>query len=143
MSGKKDLAGQRQRFDDAPYSRLLGMRLLELSEGYARVEVTLRPEFANFAGLVHGGLLMSLADQAFGCALNTLDRLYVATQFNIHILGGAAWGETLVAEGRVVHAGRTTGLGEMAVRDSSGRLVALATGAVVALQREEKAVQSP
>lgn len=137
MPGEPDWAALRERFDGAPYSRLLGMRLLELSEGYARVEVTLLPEFANFAGLVHGGLLMSLADQAFGCALNTLDRLYVATQFNIHLLGGAAWGETIVAEGRVRHAGRTTGLGEMSVRTASGRLIALATGAVVALRQEE------
>ncbi|MCL4465346.1 MAG: PaaI family thioesterase [Chloroflexi bacterium] len=137
MAGKPNLEELRRRFDEAPYPRLLGLRLLELQEGYARVAVSLRPEFANFAGLVHGGLLMSLADQAFGCALNTLDRLYVATQFNIHILGGARLDETLEAEGRIVHAGRTTGLGQMSVRTASGRLVALATGAVVALQKEE------
>jgi len=125
----------RQRFDASPYAVLLGMRVVALARGYARLELRVRPEFANFAGLTHGGLLMSLADHAFGCALNTLGRTYVAVQFNIHFLGTATDGELLVAEGRVVHAGRTSGLGEMEVRNGGGRLVARATGTVVAFAR--------
>ncbi len=136
MEGKGiDLAALRRRFDESAYAALLGMQVVELAPGYAKVELRLGTQFANFAGLTHGGLVMSLADHAFGCALNTLDRLYVAVQFNIHFLGAAPAGETLIAEGKVVHAGRTAGLGEMSVRDSTGRLVALATGSVVALER--------
>ncbi len=130
-----DFTALRRRFDESAYAALLGMRVVELAPGYAKVELRLGKQFANFAGLIHGGLIMSLADHAFGCALNTLDRLYVAVQFNIHFLSSAPAGQTLVAEGKVVHAGRTAGTGEMSVRDAAGRLIALATGAVVALDR--------
>lgn len=130
------LAALRQRFDESPYAKLIGARVVELSPGYAKVQLRVSTRFTNFAGLTHGGLVMSLADHAFGCALNTLDRVYVAVQFNIHLLGAAPAGALLLAEGRVVHAGRTAGVGEMSVRDGEGRLVALATGTVVALDRE-------
>ncbi|MHB1004316.1 MAG: PaaI family thioesterase [Chloroflexota bacterium] len=133
MTDETRLDALRQRFDASTYATLLGMHVTAIAPGYARVELRLRPEFANFAGLTHGGLLMSLADHAFGCALNTLDRVYVAVQFNIHFLGRPDPGALLVAEGKVMHAGRTAGTGEMTIRDESGRLIASATGAVVAL----------
>jgi acyl-CoA thioesterase len=123
----------RRLFDESPYAKLLGMRVVDLSEGRATVQLPVRDDFANFAGLTHGGLLMSLADHAFGCALNTLDRTYVAVQFNLNFVGRAAVGDTLLAEGRVLRAGRSTGHGEMVVRDQRGNLVAEALGAVVAL----------
>lgn len=102
--------------------------MVELARGYAKVELTVRPEFANSPGWYAGGLVMSLADHAFGCALNTLGRLYVAVQFTIPSPGGASVGETLTAEGRVLHAGRTTGLGETEVRGEGGRLVVSLSG---------------
>lgn len=123
------------RFDASPYARFMGMRVLDLGPGYARVAMTLREEHLNFAGYIHGGVLMSLADQAFGCATNPVDALYVATQFNIHFLAAASVGDTLIAEARVVHAGRSSGVTEMRVQDASDRLIALATGAVMAVHR--------
>lgn len=125
----------RRRFDESPYARLLGMKVVAIGKGHASVKLTVRDDFANFAGLTHGGLLMSLADHAFGCALNTLDRTYVALQFNINIVGRAVPGEDLTAEGRILHAGRRAGHGEMRVFDQAGKLVAVATGSVVALER--------
>jgi acyl-CoA thioesterase len=133
LAKSADLEALRRQFDESPYAIMLGMRVVELAPRYAKVELRVRSEFFNFAGLVHGGLVMSLADHAFGCALNTIGPLYVAVQFNLHFLAGANEGEVLVAEGRVLHAGRTTGLGEMEVRGEGGRLVAKATGTVVSL----------
>ncbi|MDA8218099.1 MAG: PaaI family thioesterase [Dehalococcoidales bacterium] len=138
MSEAIDYQALRARFDDSPYARLLGMRLVELAHGYAKVELEVSSQFANFAGLPHGGVLMSLADHAFGCALNTLGRTYVAVQFNMHLLGAPTPGSLIQAEARVVHAGRTMGMAEMAVRYPDGRLLASATGTVVALQRSPR-----
>ncbi|MCL4531815.1 MAG: PaaI family thioesterase [Actinobacteria bacterium] len=121
------------RFNDSPYARLMGMRVTELSRGHAKIKMALRDEHRNWASLIHGGVIMSLADQAFGCATNTLDRVYVAVQFSISLLAAPGPGDTLVAEGRVLHAGRTTGMAEMTVHDETGRLVAKATGTVVGI----------
>jgi len=120
-------------FDESPYAQLLGMRLIELAPGRAKVAMEVRPEFRNAAGLVHGGLIMSLADHAFGCATNSLGRAYVAVQFGINLLAAPAVGTTIYAEAQVLHAGRRAGSAEMAVRDGDGKLLAKALGTVVAV----------
>ncbi len=128
-----DLEELARGFDESPYARLLGMRLVELAPGRAKVALEIRPEHLNFAGLVHGGLVMSLADQAFGCATNSLGRTYVAVQFGISRLATPAVGATIPAAAEVLHAGRRAGAAEITVRDPAGRLLARALGTVVAV----------
>lgn len=121
-------------FDESPYAVTLGMKLLELGEGYARVSLDVTRAHDNWDGVTHGGLVMSLADQAFGCSVNTLGRRYVALQFNIHFLAACNAPQRLTAEGRVIHAGRRAGMAEMLVRDEKDRVIARASGAVIGLE---------
>jgi len=118
----------RASMENCPYSRLLGLRLLELAEGYAKVAVKLGPEHANFLGGVNGGLILSLADYGFACSCNTLGQVRVAVQFNMNFLSAPAFGGDLRAEARTVHAGKTIVLAEISITDTSGKLVAKATG---------------
>ncbi len=129
----EEYAALAERFDRAPYSRFMAMQVLDLSRGYAKVTMDLKAEHTNWYDYVHGGVIMSLADQAFGCATNTLDRMYVAVQFSISLVAAPAVGQLLTAEARVRHAGRTTGMAEMTVVDGQGRLIATAIGTVVAV----------
>ena len=57
---------------DEPIAGFLGMRLIDLSPGFARVAMTMKPDYINFNGMVFGGIVMSLADQAFAYATNSL-----------------------------------------------------------------------
>ena len=121
----------RASMDNSPYARQLGFRLLELSEGYAKVAVSLRPEHANFFGMIDGGLVMSLADYAFACSCNTFGRARVAAQFSTNFISAAAMNGDLRAEGRTIHAGKTMALTEISVTDASGRIIAKATGTAI------------
>jgi acyl-CoA thioesterase len=118
-----------------PYSKLLGIELVEVSSGYAKVSAIVKPQHRNFLGKTHGGWMMSLADQAFALAGNTIPGNYVAVQFNINILRNPQVGERVLATGKVVHQGKTLGLVEMEVEDSSGNLLATASGIIVALKK--------
>ncbi|HIE17155.1 MAG TPA: PaaI family thioesterase [Dehalococcoidia bacterium] len=109
------------------------MRLLELSQGYARVAAKLRPEYLNFNGMVFGGIIMSLADQAFAYATNSVITPNVASQFNIHFIAGATSGDELIAECRVVRTGRRVCISEMTVTNQDGKLIAKATGTTIPL----------
>lgn len=126
-----EIEEMRQRFDNSPYALQLGMKIVELSHGYAKVKLELRKEFLNWDNLIQGGLIVSLLDQAFGCALNTLENIYVAVQLNINFLSAASVDETLYAESRVLHAGKSLGVSEMTVVDSKGKTIARATGTTV------------
>ena len=128
-----DVEEMRKRFDDSPYAHSMGMKLVELSKGYARVKLELKKEFLNWENLIHGGVIASLLDQAFGCSLNTLENIYVAVQLNINYLAAAPVGETLHAESKVIYAGKKLGVSEMTVVDSKGKTIARATGTTVSL----------
>ena len=118
----------REKFDNSPCALYLGMKLTELSPGYAKVELKLKRDFLNWDNNIHGGIIATLLDQAFGCASNTLENIHVAVQMNIHFLAAAPMGETIYAESRVLHAGKRVGTSEMTVTDSKGKTIARASG---------------
>jgi acyl-CoA thioesterase len=114
-----------------PIASFLDMKLIELTPGYAKVAMKVKPEHLNFNGMVFGGIVMALADQSFAYATNSLVTPSIATQFNIHLISGAAVGDELTAECRVLKSGRRIGVSEMTVTDQKGKLIAKATGTTV------------
>ena len=114
-----------------PIASFLKMKLVELSPGYSKIAIKLTPEHLNFNGMVFGGIVMAVADQAFAYATNSLVSPSIATQFNIHLISGAAAGDTLTAECRVIKSGRRIGVSEMTVTNQAGKLIAKATGTTV------------
>jgi acyl-CoA thioesterase len=111
-----------------PVAGFLGMKLEELSPGFARVTMQMRPEYINFNGMVFGGIAMSVADQAFAYATNSITSPNLAIQFNINLISAVAATDTITAECRVVKAGKRISVSEMKVTNQTGRLVASATG---------------
>jgi acyl-CoA thioesterase len=114
-----------------PIAKSLGMELAELTPGYAKITMTLKPEHLNFNGLVFGGIIMCLADQAFAYGMNSLVMPSIATNFSIQLIAGAKVGDVLTAECRPLKSGRRVGFAEMTVTDQNGKLIAKATGTTV------------
>jgi acyl-CoA thioesterase len=114
-----------------PIASFLNMKLAELTPGYSKVTMKLTADHMNFNGLVFGGIVMSIADQAFAYATNSLVSPSIATQFNIHLIAGASPGDELIAECRVIKSGRRIGVSEMTVTNQDGKLIAKATGTTV------------
>ncbi len=125
------LAELRARAEGEPIASFLKMRLLELSPGYAKVAMKLTPEYENYNGLVFGGIIMSVADEAFGYAVNSVDHPSVATQFNTHFIAAARVGDELIAEGRLVKSGKRVSIAEVTVTNQDGKLIAKATGTTI------------
>ena len=86
----------------------------------------IRRESQNPWGMVHGGALYTLADDAAGGAAHSDGRHYVTQHGDLHFLDNRARG-TIRAAGRVRHRGRSTVLVDVEITDEAGAL--LATGA--------------
>ncbi len=127
----ENVARLRATEPDEPIARFLGMKLVELSPGYARVVMKLGPQHVNFNGLVFGGIIAAVADQAFAYATNSLIQPSIASQFNIHFIAGPKPGDELIGECRVLKSGRRVGVSEMTVSTSDGKLIAKATGTTI------------
>jgi phenylacetic acid degradation protein PaaD len=128
-----DINEMRNKFDESPCAVYMGMSLVDLSKGYAKVKMELKKEHLNWENMIHGGIVATVLDQAFGCACNTLENIHVAVQMNVHFMKAPAVGETIYAESKVIHAGKRMGTSEMKVCDSKGNEIARATGTTVCI----------
>jgi len=118
----------------------LGLKLVETGEGTAVVEMATTEDMANHSGVVHGGMISTLADSAMGRSLRTLRPGVVrAMSFDLKLnfINAAKVGETLRATGHVIHAGRRTAVAECRVEGSDARLVATAS-ATFAVTRDKE-----
>jgi acyl-CoA thioesterase len=111
-----------------PFSRFLGIELLELREGYSKTTLVIEDHMLNFHGLPHGGVIFSLADAAFAAACNSYGQVAVALHVDVSFLAAVEVGARLVAEATEEHLGGRTGLYRLAVTKEDGTLVALCHG---------------
>lgn len=115
----------RRRMADNAFMHYTHIEIQEVEQDRAAVALTLRPEHRNPFGIVHGGVLYTMADNAAGCAVHTDGRGYVTQNGQLHFLRPAREG-TLRAEAAVRRRGRATALIQVDITDEGGRL--LATG---------------
>lgn len=110
------------------FSRWLGIEVLEISEGYSKLRMTVRPEMVNGFGIAHGGIAFSLSDSAFAFACNNRNNLSVALDTSINFLKPVHPGDVLTAEAREIHNGKSTGLYQVTVTNQRNHTVALFKG---------------
>jgi uncharacterized protein (TIGR00369 family) len=97
-------------FAAVPFNQLNGLRLQHLDEHSAQVVAPARAEFVQEQGVIHGGLLTILADNA--AVYLTLPRLaaderMTSIEFKMNFLAaGQAGAGDLVASARVIRAGK-------------------------------------
>lgn len=113
-----------------PFAQLVGLACQEMAGGWARFTLEVRPEHLNPHGVVHGGVLYTLADTAMGAALTSRlepGERCTTLELKINYVAPAVDG-TLRCEARVVERTRRVAVLEARIHDAGGRLLALATG---------------
>lgn len=95
-----------QSIKETAYYQLLGLELQKIGPGYAEIVVKSAAQHSNPLGLIHGGLIMSLADAAMGNAVRSLGIKGVTADCSVALPGAAKFGELIVARGEVVKPGR-------------------------------------
>jgi acyl-CoA thioesterase len=88
----------------------LGVKVLEVKDGYAKLSLDITKSHTNSLGAAHGGVIFALADCAFAEASNFGETVAVAVQVSINFLKPAFEGDTLTAEAVRVSDGKTLGL---------------------------------
>ena len=110
------------------FSQWLGIQIIEIREGYSKIQMTIREEMINGFDIVHGGIAFSLADSAFAFACNNRNNLSVALDTAINFTKSTQPGDVLTAEAKEIHNGRSTGLYLIAVTNQHHEQVAVFKG---------------
>ena len=125
-------AGSRQVADHMMendfFSQWLGIELLKVTEGYSLIRMTVRNEMVNGFGIAHGGIAFSLGDSAFAFACNNRNNLSVALDVTTSFIKAVNIGDTLTAEAKEIHNGRSTGVYLVTITNQRGEQVALFKG---------------
>ncbi|MGZ8567485.1 MAG: PaaI family thioesterase [Actinomycetota bacterium] len=124
------LAALRERVEASPFHAAFGVQVEAATEGAVRLSWEAGPEDLNLQGLVHGGLLATLADMAMGLAVRTAlepGRRHVTIELSVRYLLPTAPGR-VTAEGRVARVGTQIAFADADVHDAKGRSVVRAGG---------------
>lgn len=123
-------------YDNDPFSRWLGIEVLEVQPGYVKLRMKVRREMTNGFGVSHGGIAFSLADSALAFASNSHGRIALAIENNISFIKKVNPEVVLTAETEELSIGRKIGVYRITVRNQEGVNVALFRGTVFLTEGE-------
>lgn len=114
----------------------LGIKLVDVGAGLARMSMTVRRDMLNGHATCHGGMIFTLADTTFAYACNSNNHVTVAQNCSISFLASPREGDVLTATAQRRQRGGRTGLYDIDVTDQTGRLIAVFRGHAYQLNRE-------
>ena len=117
------------------FSHWLGIEIVEVNDGFAKLKMVVRKEMLNGHGVVHGGISFSLADSAFAFASNSHGQKAVSIETSINHIKPIFEGDELLATASKESTSRS--LGQYIVRVHRGEeLVGLFKGIVFRKEEE-------
>jgi len=114
-----------------PFAMLMGVRLVETTEGRVVFEADPGEEHYNPIGVVHGGLACTLLDSAMGCAVSTMlpaATAYTTLELKVNFVRAMTQDTgRVLCTANVIHVGGRTATAEGRVVDAAGTMYAHAT----------------
>jgi acyl-CoA thioesterase len=124
-----------KQIEKEPFGKKFGFKLIDVREGYAKVEMRFTQDLENMFGMAHGGAIFSLIDAAFEIASNSHGTMAVALNMNINYLASPEKGAMLTAEAREINRTKKTAAYDICATDDSGKLLASCQSLVYRLEK--------
>ena len=131
----EDTSGTPQH--EAPFARLLGYRSEQSADGIGIASMTVEDKHRQLAGVVQGGLLVTLADQAFYLAARSVlspSENAVTVELKTNFIAPAREGK-ITATARVISKGNRMIVGEMTITDQNQTLIAQGLGTCLVVRQ--------
>jgi acyl-CoA thioesterase len=119
------------------FAAINGIQLLECKPGYAKASVEIGPDHLNGAGVVHGGLMFTMADFAFAAAVNSYGKVTLSISTSMSYFDKSTEG-ILIAEAREIARSNKLIHCDVSIREESGKLLAAFKGTAYITSKEIK-----
>ncbi len=123
MEDHSDMTSVEKILKNDRFAKHVGIKLLEVSDGYAKAEMEIGDQHLNGLNMVHGAAIFSVADLAFAAAVNSHGVDAVAINMTVAFINTVRSGK-LTAEAREISLNRKLGTYLISVTDDAGNLVA-------------------
>ena len=105
-----------------PLFNLLGIHVLEISQDYAKLSLTAKPELMQGAGQLAGGIIATILDEAMAHAVlggNAPHDITTTVDMNISYYRPVSNGEKLTCTGRITKRGQRVVFAEATLQSES------------------------
>ena len=123
-------------YNNDPFSKLLGMQLIAISEGHCKLEMKVTKDMLNGFSIAHGGITYSLADSALAFASNSRGIQSVSIETSINHLSKVLEGDILTATSEEKNLTGRTALYLINISNQNNQAVALFKGIVFRTGKE-------
>lgn len=123
-------------YNNDPFSKLLGIQLIEIAEGQCKLAMKVTKNMLNGFGIAHGGITYSLADSALAFASNSRGIQSVSIETSINHMSKVMEGDTLTATSQEINLTGRTALYLININNQNNQAVALFKGIVFRTGKE-------
>lgn len=126
---------------ESNFSRHLGIEEIDVDPSLVAARMTITAQLSNRNGVLHGGALMSLVDHCGGTvafANCPPGKTTVTLEAKTNFFRAARVGDTITAEGRPLHAGRTSVVVQVITRRGDGKEVSATTQTQLFLEWQDE-----
>lgn len=106
-----------------PFACYIGMELMEITKGYARARIQLKPQFENVYGWMHGGCAFTLADTLAGVAASVYGGHVSTLDASMNYMRPVSDTEYLYCEAKVQRSGHKISVVRTELMDDGGKLL--------------------
>jgi acyl-CoA thioesterase len=118
------LSAMRKQVEEERFAKKMGLKLADLGPGHAVVEMAPQDDHENIFGMIHGGAIFSLIDEAFQVSCNAHGTVAVALNMTITYHQAPGRNNLLRAESKEIHRSRKTATYDIKVKDEQNTLIA-------------------
>lgn len=118
-----------------PIPRNFNLHLLEIRRGFVKLETKVQADWLNPLKIMHGGILITLMDEAMGFCGYTLDngQRYATINLNAEFFASAKENETIVITATIEKEGRQLIHAIADIKNEKGRILTKSSSNLLAL----------
>jgi acyl-CoA thioesterase len=117
-------------YQNDAFSQWLGIEVVEVKDGYCKLNMTVRKEMLNGFQIAHGGIAYSLADSALAFASNSHGRKSLSVETSISHTVSVKEGDSLIAVSNEISLSIKIGIYLINIKNQNEQEVALFKGTV-------------
>jgi acyl-CoA thioesterase len=105
----------------------IGTRILEIGEGYAYGEISIKKIHTNTIGTVHGGVIFTFADMVGSSATMAYGDQVTTSNATVNFLNAPVGSKKLIGKAKEIKHGKTIMVVDVDITDEKGTLIAATT----------------